>query len=145
MRNKPRHPWLGTAGFNVASTLFDPFFRRRHIFRADSAFARSRFSAIREKVERGEIAYIAGISAVGIHNSGIALVEVTRDGGPRLIYNNEEERFSGEKHTNAYPRHSIDAMLSAMAAMGLNAAHIDAWVASWDYVALWSNSCPYCA
>ena len=83
MRNKPRHSWLGAAGFKAALTLFDPFFRRRHIFRADSAFARARFSAIREKIERGETAYIAGISAVGIHNSGIALVEVTRDRGPR--------------------------------------------------------------
>jgi carbamoyltransferase len=139
MRNKPRHSWLGTAGFNVALALFDPFFRRRHIFRADSEFARARFSAIREKIERGETAYIAGVSAVGIHNSGIALVEVTRERGPRLIFNNEEERFSGEKHTNAYPRHSIDAMLAAMARMGLNVAHIDAWVASWDYAALWST------
>ncbi len=56
-----------------------------------------------------------------------------------MIFNNEEERFSGEKHTNAYPRHSIDAMLSAMSRMGLGVAHIDAWVASWDYVALWST------
>ena len=139
MRNKPRHPWLGAAGFKVALTLFDPFFRRRHIHRADSEFAQSRFSAIRAKIERGETAYIAGVSAVGIHNSGIALIEVTREQGPRLIYNNEEERFSGEKHTNAYPRHSIDAMLSAMAKMGLNVGHIDAWVASWDYAALWST------
>ncbi len=139
MRNKPRHPWLGAAGFKVALTLFDPFFRRRHIHRADSEFARSRFSAIRAKIERGETAYIAGVSAVGIHNSGIALIEVTREQGPRLIYNNEEERFSGEKHTNAYPRHSIDAMLAAMAQVDLNVGHIDAWVASWDYVALWST------
>ena len=139
MRNKPRHSWLGTAGFNIALALFEPFFRRRHIFRSNSAFARARFAAIKEKVERGEPAYIAGISAVGIHNSGIALVEITRASGPRLIFNNEEERFSGEKHTNAYPCHSIDAMLAAMGTMGLNVGHIDAWVASWDYVALWST------
>jgi carbamoyltransferase len=139
MRNKPRHPWLGTAGFHVALALFDPFFRRRHIFRADSAFARERFSAIKAKIERGESAYIAGIAAVGTHNAGIALVKVTRESGPRLIFNNEEERFSGEKHSNAYPRQSIDALVAAMSGMGLDIGHIDAWVSSWDYVALWST------
>ncbi|MFZ0193532.1 MAG: hypothetical protein WAL14_01755, partial [Pseudolabrys sp.] len=66
-------------------------------------------------------------------------IELTRARGPRLIFNNEEERFSGEKHTNAYPRHSIEHMLTAMAAMGLNAGHIDAWLTSWDYAAVWAT------
>ena len=43
----------------------------------------------------------------GTHNTGVALVEVTQASGPRLIVNNEEERFSGNKHTTEYPR-SID-------------------------------------
>jgi len=139
MRNRPLHPRLGAAGFRIALALFEPYFRRRNIFGVDSAFARSRFSAIKAKIERGETAYLAGLSAVGTHNSGVALVEVTRDRGPRLIFNNEEERFSGEKHTNAYPRHSIDALLSAMAGMGLKVEHIDAWLTSWDYITLWST------
>jgi carbamoyltransferase len=139
MRNRPLHPWLGDAGFRLALAFFEPYFRRRNIFRADSAFARGRFSAINAKIARGETAYIAGVSAVGTHNSGIALVEITRAHGPRLLYNNEEERFSGEKHTNAYPRHSIDALVSAMARMGLNVGHIDAWITSWDYAALWAT------
>lgn len=139
MRNGPRHPWLGAAGFHLARTLLVPFFRRRNIFRADSEFARARFGAIRSKIERGETSYLAGVSSVGFHNSGIALIELTRARGPRLIFNNEEERFSGEKHTNAYPRHSIEHMLTAMAAMGLNAGHIDAWLTSWDYAAVWAT------
>lgn len=139
MRNGPRHPWLGAAGFHLARTLLVPFFRRRNIFRADSEFARARFGAIRSKIERGETSYLAGVSSVGFHNSGIAFIELTRARGPRLIFNNEEERFSGEKHTNAYPRHSIEHMLTAMAAMGLNAGHIDAWLTSWDYAAVWAT------
>ena len=97
------------------------------------------FGAIRSKIERGETSYLAGVSSVGFHNSGIALIELTRERGPRLIFNNEEERFSGEKHTNAYPRHSIEHMLTAMAAMGLNVGHIDAWLTSWDYAAVWAT------
>ena len=50
-----------------------------------------------------------GSALPGTHNSGVALVEVTQADGPRLIVNNEEERFSGNKHTTEYPRASIDA------------------------------------
>ena len=58
----------------------------------------------REKLARGETLYLAGLGAPGTHNSGVALVEVTQEHGPRLILNNEEERFSGNKHTTEYPR-----------------------------------------
>ena len=127
MRIGPRHPWLGAAGFHLAGALLAPYFRRRNIFRADSEFARARFGAIRSKIERGETSYLAGVSSVGFHNSGIALIELTRERGPRLIFNNEEERFSGEKHTNAYPRHSIEHMLTAMAAMRRYGRHSSPW------------------
>ena len=135
MRIGPRHPWLGAAGFRLALPLLERFYRRRHIFRSTSAFARERISAIKAKIERGEPAYLAGVSAAGTHNSGIALVEVTRN-GPRLIFNNEEERFSAVKHTNAYPEQSIEDMQADMARMGLPIDRIDGWFTSWDYVAL---------
>ncbi len=109
MRIGPRHPWLGAAGFRLALPLLEVYHRRRHIHRAASAFARARIAAIHDKIERGDTVYLAGISAAGMHNSGVALVEVDRN-GPRLIFNNEEERFSGVKHTNAYPELSIAAM-----------------------------------
>ncbi len=44
----------------------------------------------------------------------LALVEVTQADGPRLIVNNEEERFSGNKHTTEYPQLSIDAMVATL-------------------------------
>ncbi len=136
MRVGPRHPWLAAAGFHAARFFLEPYFRRRHIHRADSAFARAKCAEIRAKIERGETVHLAGISAAGVHNSGIALVEVSRANGPRLLFNNEEERFSGEKHTNAYPRHAIDALVASMAEMGLTPSNIDGWFASWDVTAL---------
>ena len=135
MRIGPRHPWLGAVGFRLALPLLEGFFRRRHIHRAGSAFARARIAAIGAKIARGETAYLAGVSAAGIHNSGVALIEVTRN-GPRLILNNEEERFSGVKHTNAYPQQSIEAMTEWLATQGFGPERIDAWFSSWDYPAL---------
>ena len=132
MRVGARHPRLGAAGFKLALALFEPFYRRRAIYRADSPFAQSTIAAIHAKIARGETAYLAGISAVGMHNSGVALVSVTRDQGPHLILNNEEERFSGVKHTTEYPRQSIAAMLDALAERGLTHADIDGWFAAWD-------------
>jgi carbamoyltransferase len=135
MRIGPRHPWLGTVGFRLALPLLDRFYRGRRIFRANSAFARERISTIRAKIERGETAYLAGVSAAGTHNSGVALIEVTREQGPRLLFSNEEERFAAIKHTNQYPRLSIEALGAGMAGMGLDIGRIDGWFSAWDYAA----------
>ena len=91
---------------------------------------------VRDKLRRGETVYLAGLGPPGTHNSGVALVEVTQEGGPRLILNNEEERFSGNKHTTEYPRASIDAMVSTLREMGRDIGDIDAWLTSWDYPTL---------
>jgi len=136
MRIGPRQRWLGAAGFRIALPLLERFYRRRRIYRADSNFARARLRAIGDKLARGETAYLAGISAAGIHNSGVALVEVTRDRGPRLIYNNEEERFAAVKHTNQFPQLSIEALRADMASAGLALERIDGWFSAWDYAAL---------
>ena len=135
MRIGPRHPWLGAAGYRLAFTLLDQYFRRLHLHRADSAFGRKRIAAIRDKIKRGETAYLAGISAAGTHNSGVALIEVTRARGPRLLVNNEEERFSAVKHSNAYPQLSVEATRQTLARAGIDAARIDGWFSAWDYAA----------
>ena len=88
------------------------------------------------KLARGETVYLAGLGAPGTHNSGVALVEVTQANGPRLIVNNEEERFSGNKHTTEYPRESIDAMVATLRGMGRDIGDIDAWLTTWDYPTL---------
>ena len=135
MRIGPRHPWLGAAGFHIALPLLETYCRILGIYRANSAFARNRMRAIKQKIERGETVHLAGVSATGTHDSGIALVEVTRSQGPRLLFNNEEERFSGLKHTNEYPRSSIQALRANMADIGLGVELIDGWFGSWDNAA----------
>ncbi|SDS29746.1 carbamoyltransferase C-terminal domain-containing protein [Bradyrhizobium canariense] len=101
-----------------------------------SAFADARIAHVREKLARGETVYLAGLAPPGTHNSGVALVEVSQANGPRLIVNNEEERFSGNKHTTEYPRASIDAMVATLRGMGLDIADIAAWLTTWDYPTL---------
>ena len=111
---------MGAAGFNELG----------------SDFAKERLSRVRGKLDRGETVFLAGIGLPGTHNAGVALVEVTKAHGPRLIVNNEEERFSGNKHTTEYPAQSIEAMVATLRGMGRDVGDIDAWLTSWDYFAL---------
>jgi carbamoyltransferase len=132
----PRHPLLGAAGFRAARWLGARLLDSAGFHQLGSDFADARIVLIREKLARGETVYLAGLGAPGTHNSGVALVEVTRADGPRLIVNNEEERFSGNKHTTEYPQASIDAMVKTLRGMGRNIGDIDAWLTSWDYPTL---------
>ena len=101
-----------------------------------SDFADKRIALVREQLARGETVYLAGLGLPGMHNSGAALVEVTQANGPRLIVNNEEERFSGNKHTTEYPKTSIEAMVATLRGMGRDVGDISAWLTNWDFPAL---------
>jgi carbamoyltransferase len=101
-----------------------------------SPFADAQVAQVRDKLARGETVYLAGLGPAGTHNSGVALVEVTQQRGPRLIVNNEEERFSGNKHTTEYPGASIDAVVATLRGMGRDIGDIDAWLTTWDYPTL---------
>jgi Predicted carbamoyl transferase, NodU family len=90
---------------------------------------------MRGKLKRGETVYLLGIGPGG-HNTGIALVEASVERGMRLIFNNEEERFSGVKHDTRYPELAIEALLSQMHAQGITPERVHACLASWDYVRL---------
>src|ERR1700712_1531927 len=135
-RTGPRHPKLAAAGFRAARWLAAKTMGAAGFHQLGSEFSDARIAAVREKLARGETVYLAGLGAPGTHNSGVALVEVTQARGPRLIVNNEEERFSGNKHTTEYPRASIDAMVSALRGLGRDIGDIDAWLTSWDYPTL---------
>ena len=104
-----------------------------------SDFANQRIASIREKLNRGATVYLAGLAAPGTHNTGVALVEVTQANGPRIIVNNEEERFSGNKHTTEYPRQSLDAMVATLRSMGRDVGDIAAFVTTWDYPTLFAT------
>ena len=120
----------------MAEWLAAKAMQRAGFHRLGSAFANQRIAEARERLARGERLYLAGFGPPGTHNSGVALVEVTQAAGPRLILNNEEERFSANKHTSEYPRKSIDAMAAALRGMGRNVADVFAWLTTWDYPAL---------
>jgi carbamoyltransferase len=132
----PRHPGLAAFGFRAARWLAARTMGVAGFHQLGSAFADARIAHVREKLVRGETVYLAGIGPPGTHNSGVALVEVTQANGPRLIVNNEEERFSGNKHTTEYPRASIDAMIATLRGMGRDVSDIAAWLTTWDYPAL---------
>ncbi len=129
----PRHPKLGRLGFRAARWLSARLFAAAGFHQLGSDFADQRIAQVREKLARGETVYLAGIGPPGTHNSGVALVEVTQANGPRLIVNNEEERFSGNKHTTEYPKASIDAVVATLRGMGRDIQDIAAWLTSWDY------------
>jgi carbamoyltransferase len=132
----PRHQRLGAAGFGAAQWFGACAMAWAGFHRLGSDFANARIAALRERLARGETVYLAGLAPAGTHNSGVALVEVTQAHGPRLIVNNEEERFSGNKHTSEYPRGSIDAAVATLRGMGRDIPDIAAWLTTWDYPAL---------
>jgi carbamoyltransferase len=120
----------------MAQSLAAKAMQRAGFHRLGSVVVEQRIAEARERLARGETLYLAGIGAPGTHNSGVALVEVTQAGGPRLILNNEEERFCGNKHTSEFPEKSIDAMLAALRGLGHDFDDIFAWLTTWDYVSL---------
>jgi carbamoyltransferase len=129
----PRHPRLGAAVFRLALPLIEQFYRHHNIFRSTSSFAAEQFRSLALRLDRGEPLYLAGINPGGTHNSGAALLEVTRKGGPKIICNNEEERFSAEKHTTRYPQMAVEALIEQARGMGIAPERFDAWFLSWDY------------
>src|SRR5712672_1056556 len=136
LRIGPRHPRLGASGFHAARWLSARLFRAAGFHQLGSNFADDRIAEARDRLARGETVYLVGLGPPGTHNSGVALVEVSQANGPRLIVNNEEERFSGNKHTTEYPRASIEAMVATLRGMGRDIGDIDAWLTSWDYPTL---------
>jgi carbamoyltransferase len=129
----PRHPKIAKAAYRVVGWLSERLMKRMGFHRLGGAFANERIASIRQRLLRGETVYIAGLATSGTHNTGIALIEVTQAAGPRLIVNNEEERFSGNKHTTEYPNKSIEAMIATLRAMGRDVGDIAAFVTTWDY------------
>lgn len=136
MRIGPRHPGIAKAGYRLTRWLSEPLMARIGFHRIGSEFGNQTIASIRQRLQRGETVYIAGLAASGMHNTGVALIEVTQSHGPRIIVNNEEERFSGNKHTTEYPRASIDAMVETLRQMGRSVGDIATFVTTWDYPVL---------
>jgi carbamoyltransferase len=135
-RIRPRHPRLAAAGFHAALPIAERLFQSKHIHRSTSKLAKVRLRDITTRLAASETIYLVGIGIGGFHNTGVALVEVTRDGGPRIICNNEEERFSGKKHTTEFPQASLNALLEIMKGAGIRPEQIAAFLTTYDYPVL---------
>lgn len=135
----PLHPRIGRAAFRLFLPLLERIYARHRIYRMGSAYADERLRAVRAELARGATIYLAGISPGGQHNSGIALVEASREGGVRLLCNHEEERFSGKKHTTEFPHNALQALVKTADRLGIKSDRIAAWLGSWDYPAFGST------
>src|SRR5580704_998489 len=135
----PLHPGLGRAAFRFMLPILERYYARHRTYQLNSSFAAERLRAVRAELDRGATVYLAGISPGGLHNSGVALVEASREGGIRLICNHEEERFSGNKHSTEYPRNALDALVKTADGLGIAPDRIAAWLGTWDYPAFGST------
>jgi len=141
MRIGPRYPRLGAAGFRSVLPVVEQVYASKQIYRVNSRFAKERICAVRSAIERGEAIYLAGIGAAGLHNSGVALIEVSTRHSTRIICNHEEERFSGRKHSTDFPRNALRALEATMESLGIGPERIAAWLATWDYAAFAATIC----
>lgn len=135
----PTYPRLAKSVFRSVQWLSGRLMEYAGFYRLGSAFADQRIETIRQRLQRGETIYVAGLASSGTHNTGVALVEITQAEGPRLILNNEEERFSGNKHTTEFPHRSLDAMRATLRSMGRDIDDVAAFVTTWDYPAMFGT------
>ena len=129
----PRHPLFARMASQSALPIAERFFRQKNIHRSNGYLAHQKNKELTARIGRGEKVYLAGINMGGFHNTGIALVEVSCEGGLRIICNNEEERFSQRKHASHYPMASLVALSDIMSRLGIGPEQIVAWLATYDY------------
>ncbi|HEY1461617.1 MAG TPA: carbamoyltransferase, partial [Casimicrobiaceae bacterium] len=135
MRTGPRHPRLAAAGYRLLRPLLERFYASRSLYTSTSRHAVAKLIDMRARLDRGDTVYLAGVGPAGLHNSGVGLIEVSREHGPRIVCNNEEERFSGEKHSTDFPRHALASLTTTMDQIGIGPESICAWLGTWDYSA----------
>lgn len=133
----PAHPALGKASERLYLPLWKAFSAKKHFYTADSAYAHQRAVLMQQKLQRGETVYLLGIG-IRTHNTGVALVEVSRARGVRLITNNEEERYIGEKHCDRFPEQALEALKAQMAELGIGVEDLHACLANFDFVQFYS-------
>jgi carbamoyltransferase len=117
----------------VVDMAYSRWAERRSFYRPQSRYARQKGEEFRARLGRGEVLHLLGIGPFG-HNTGVALVRVSTRDGIEILANNEEERFSGEKHTNKFPIHAIEETRRILRSNGVGPEDIFCALASWDYV-----------
>src|SRR5687768_15007467 len=101
-----RHSILGSLAQGVSLPLLRLIGWAGSFHSPHSRFAQRTIESLRQKLDRGETAYLIGLGSGG-HDSGAALVEVSRAGGIRVLGNHEEERFRQVKHYKKYPSRAV--------------------------------------
>jgi carbamoyltransferase len=130
----PRRPRLTRWGGRAALAVVDRVLSHRGLHRLGSQLGESQIAALRQAIRAGRETYVLGI-CTGIHNAGAALVRVSEYGAVELICNEEEERYTAEKHCHEYPEHSLEAVKQHMRTLGIGPRDLAACVSSWDYAA----------
>jgi len=87
----PRHSRFAAGGFRVVLPFAERYFQSKHIYRSTSNFAAERRKAVKA-FQCGEPAYLVGMSIGGFHNTGVALVELTRRAVQRSIVSPRSNR-----------------------------------------------------
>lgn len=117
----------------VTDVVYAKLGQRQHFYSGESIFAQQRGDEFAQRLAQGESLYLLGVGPFG-HNTGVALIKVSIKDGINIIANNEEERFSAEKHSNKFPEHSLAEIRLIMASRNIAAKDIFCILGSWDYI-----------
>jgi carbamoyltransferase len=128
----PTSPRIGRLVYQATYRLFRYHMARYGSHTFKSAFGQAVLQNLRQRLMAGETLRLAGINAFQ-HNSGAGMVEVSRQDGIRLICNEEEERYRGEKHYAGYPEESINALKRRLIESGAGTSGISAFAAAYDF------------
>jgi len=132
----PDHPWLAAIGRKLLEPIATAWCASRGLHRLESGQGKEQIERVRERLQADEVVHVVGFTA-GSHNAGLALVEVSRAGGIRLVCSLEEERFSGRKHEHRFPQHCLSELTAWLGEHGVQPLAV---VGSWDYAAYLTNS-----
>jgi carbamoyltransferase len=136
----PRHPRLAEWGGRAVLPMMGKFLAHHGLHRPESKLGHARLAALESAIRAGQVTYVLGFNTVS-HNSGAALVRVSERGGVELVCNEEEERYTGLKHCDQYPEHSVEAVKEQLAALGLSPKDLAVCVSSWDYASVFNITC----
>ena len=108
------------------------YLRENNIFSYGSDDAQRVARQFRTKLNAGETILLLGLNAG--HNSGISLIEASRQGGIQVLANLEEERYVAIKHFAGYPEKSVREMIKLLSRIGKTPRDIFCVLYAWDSV-----------
>src|SRR3954469_19633897 len=115
---RPAFPTAGKLSYPLVYAFLRRWLAWHGAHAEKTAGAGSILRNLSRRLSSGETLFLAGINAYE-HNSGVGLVQVSRQDGITLLCNEEEERHQGIKHFSGYPSESIDVVKSRLAELGV--------------------------